>query len=172
MKLVGVPAPVLYFLRLPGIVFGRGQHERTRAGGHLVPVHSKQFVERQACRLGGDVIEADVEGAIGVNRNVVPPAVVHAKVLPVFFARQRILTQEKRFQGRGPDLPGHFGAAPGKTEGIALHAFAGLHRNHEEIEGRFPPIRISESDMLSRVFLQTRISIELMAIVSPLWFLN
>ncbi len=32
----------------------------------------------------------------------------------------------------------------------------------------FPPIRISESDMASRTFLQTRISIELMATVGPL----
>ena len=145
MKLVGVPSQVFNLQRLPGVIVGCGQYERTGVSGHLVSVTTEESVKRQARRLGGDVIEADVERPIGIDGNVVPPPVVHPEVLPVLLSRQWILAEEKGLQGGGRDLPGHFGAAPRKAEGVTLDALAGFHGNHEEIEGRFssyPHLRV------------------------------
>jgi hypothetical protein len=99
MQLIAVPAAGLHFQRLLRIILGRLEDERAGINRNLVAVSTEEFVQGQAGDLARDVPEADIEGPVGIDGNVIPPAIVRTKLLPELLAKQGILSCKKRLQG-------------------------------------------------------------------------
>jgi hypothetical protein len=89
---------------------------------------------------------------------MIPPAVMGAKFLPMFLARQRIFTNEEGLEGGPGDCPAISAPRPAKPNDVPSTP-SSVFSNHQKIKSIFHRARISESAMASRVLRQTRISI-------------
>ena len=146
-----MPAAGFHFQRLLRIIFRRGQHKRAGVDRNFLPVSTKELVERQAGRLAGDVPEADVKGPVGINRNVIPPAIIGAKLMPEFLANAEAAI--------APAISAPRPAKPKEWPSMPVSVFIEMTRKSKF---DLPPARISLSDMASRVLRQARTSMDLM----------
>jgi hypothetical protein len=78
--------------------------------------------------------EAAIEGTIGIDRQVSPPAIGHPEIVPCALAIQRVAAQEERPQRVRDEAPRTLGRAPGETEHRGAFAVLGLERHDEEFE--------------------------------------
>ena len=99
MQFVRVPPVCFRLQRLPRIVFRCIQHEGARVDRDPVAVSAEELVQRQSAHLPGNIPQADVKRTVGVDRNVIPPAIVSAKILPELLAEERVLSFEERLEG-------------------------------------------------------------------------
>src|SRR5579875_1701610 len=98
LKFVTMPAAILHFQSLPGVVLRRFQHKRTGVDRAFPAILDPKSIEGQLRLFCGHIPDAYIEWAVGVDWHMIPPAVISAEILPVLFARQRILTQKERLQ--------------------------------------------------------------------------
>src|SRR5262249_36304136 len=84
--------------------------------------------------LRSDVIQANIERTIRINRDVVPPSVIGTKFLPVFFSKEWISTEKEWLQCCGSNRASHVSAPTGKTHRAALDSFISLHCDYKEVE--------------------------------------
>ena len=156
-----MPSARFHFERLLRIILWRREHKGAGVNRNLVAIRAQHLVERHARLSRSDIVEADIERSIGINRYVIPPAIVGPESpASVFRAASGSLPRKNGFKAEAATAPAISAPRPAKPNecpSIPSSVFIVITRKSKV---DLPPDRISESDIAGRVFWQTRISIE------------